>query len=535
MYNKYKLCIIMILLYSLFYYNESYNFILILYRLIRNLFSSNTPEYISPLYNNCSLDLLTNKITILISVKDTCTQGINLLSYLASILPYNISIIYVYPDFIGCNFIDIDIGIFTNLIVKKIESVGSPIQGFLESQSLIKTPYTLLMHNDAYPIDIESICELYRALETHSEAAFSVPQLYEKSENNIIVPHGHLQNLHIRQSHKNHLSINYEINMELLTRRKAYDFNINGYPQIDFMEDHAYMGRSDTFHLYLDKYASLTLEYLDSILSMRLNNTYPWYVPTSRFIFDVDINKLGWKDIPYFVNKRSEESGLNVCNYLTYKWDVQFPITGIWNYVRHSYLSNVVFNDNLLPNDRLNQAALYYSWFHSIGFNRYNNYTLNDILNYMSLPINDNILISRNINISNTLNSVKYNASNILPIKKHNKLLKIKLNSKYMGIEYKVSFNCNPSSCGMLVIHNNNCYCYTYVSPYNIKSSYGIISFLNKIKLPSRIYKFIQMKFIRNNNYNNNKNNYCENDSYCKFYIPAFSKNSRLIKWSWFI
>ena len=43
------------------------------------------------------------------------------------------------------------------------------------------------------------------------------------------------------------------------------------------------------------------------------------------------------------------------------------------------------------------------------------------------------------------------------------------------------------------------------------------------------------MKFIRNNNYNNNKNNYCENDSYCKFYIPAFSKNSRLIKWSWFI
>ena len=151
MYNKYKLCSFMMFLYILYYYNESYNFILILYRLIRNLFLSNIPEYISPLYNNCSLDLLTNKITILISVKDTCTQGINLLSYMASILPYNISIIYVYPDFIGCNFIDIDIGIFTNLIVKKIESIGSPIQGFLEFESA-KTIFAPLIAN-AFAVD----------------------------------------------------------------------------------------------------------------------------------------------------------------------------------------------------------------------------------------------------------------------------------------------------------------------------------------------------------------------------------------------
>ena len=62
------------------------------------------------------------------------------------------------------------------------------------------------------------------------------------------------------------------------------------------------------YHLYLDKDASFTLEYIDIVLAMRLNNTYPWYVPTSRFIFDVDVNKIGWCDIPYFVNKRSEEN-----------------------------------------------------------------------------------------------------------------------------------------------------------------------------------------------------------------------------------
>ncbi len=40
MYDKYKLCTFMMFLYTLYYYNESYNFILILYRLIRKLITS---------------------------------------------------------------------------------------------------------------------------------------------------------------------------------------------------------------------------------------------------------------------------------------------------------------------------------------------------------------------------------------------------------------------------------------------------------------------------------------------------------------
>ena len=386
------------------------------------------------------------------------------------------------------------------------------------------------MHNDVYAMDYNSFCELYRGLEKNTNASFSVPQIYERSENNILSTHGHNKNLHLKL-YNNVYKLHFDVDFDLLTKRKSSDFKRGGYPQMDFMEDHVFMAKTNIYHLYLDEYASHTMEQFDSVMSLRLNNTYPWYVPTSRFIFDVDINKLGWKDIPYFVNKRSEESGLNVCNYLTYKWDVQFPNTGIWNYVRHSYLSNIVLNDNLLPNDRLNQAALYYSWFHSIGFNRYNNYTLNDILNYMSLPINDNILISRNINISNSLNSVKYNASNILPIKKHNKLLKIKLNSKYIAIEY----NFNESKCNV-IIHNNNCYCFTYNPPYNINNDYGISYILDKIKIPSRITKFIQMKyFIKNyNELEKNYNFFNFNQRDCNFIIPAFSKDTRLIKWSWF-
>ena len=37
MYNKYKLCSFMMFLYILYYYNESYNFILILYLFVAQL------------------------------------------------------------------------------------------------------------------------------------------------------------------------------------------------------------------------------------------------------------------------------------------------------------------------------------------------------------------------------------------------------------------------------------------------------------------------------------------------------------------
>ena len=65
-----------------------------------------------------------------------------------------------------------------------------------------------------------------------------------------------------------------------------------------------YMARTGTYHKYLDPMASFTMEYIDSILAMRLNHTYPWYVPTARVIFGVDVRKIGWRDIPYFVLQR---------------------------------------------------------------------------------------------------------------------------------------------------------------------------------------------------------------------------------------
>ena len=96
--------------------------------------------------------------------------------------------------------------------------------------------------------------------------------------------------------------------------------------------------------------------------------------------------------------------------------------------------------------------------------------------------------------------------------------------------------NCDESKCGMLLLGKNICYCFTYNPPYNINNDYGISYILDKIKIPSRITKFIQMKyFIKNYNELEKNYNFCNfNQRDCNFIIPAFSKDTRLIKWSWF-
>merc|ERR1719401_1052775 len=204
--------------------------------------------------------------------------------------------------------------------------------------------------------------------------------IYEAESKGLIVPHGHHQNLHIRPSTSGEadLRIDYDLSLHLLTQRKPEDFSEG--PQVDFLEDHAFFARSDRYHELLDPAGSFTLEYMDMILNMRARNTSAWYVPTARCIFDVDVKKITWEDLPYLVYKRSEQIGHQVRKYLTNKWGVEFVNTGIWNYVRYVMLADVVLEGSSLPTDWKDQAAVFYSWFESVGFNRYNGQYLPDFI-----------------------------------------------------------------------------------------------------------------------------------------------------------
>ena len=59
---------------------------------------------------------------------------------------------------------------------------------FLKAQPLISTKYAVLMHNDAYPMERDFACEMFRALEAHPHYPIAAPQIYEVAEDGIIVP-----------------------------------------------------------------------------------------------------------------------------------------------------------------------------------------------------------------------------------------------------------------------------------------------------------------------------------------------------------
>ena len=72
-------------------------------RIIRNIVLPNIPESVVPVYTNCDMDYLISQITIVVAVKDTCTQAPTFLLKLSTMIPHNIHIVYVYPSFVGCD------------------------------------------------------------------------------------------------------------------------------------------------------------------------------------------------------------------------------------------------------------------------------------------------------------------------------------------------------------------------------------------------------------------------------------------------
>lgn len=520
------------------YQISNYN---IYFKLFRNLFLSDNPEFVDPIYDSCLDQELVEDVTVVMTVKDTCSQGIEIITYLYSIFPKMITFIYVYPDFIGCNLINVSNSLFPNFKILKINATDSPVKGFLKAQSYIDTPYSLLMHNDAYPMDKQMLCELYRALQNNVKYPFSVPQLYEKSNNNIIVPHAHHTNLHIMNNY-----IKYDIDFDILTKRRPNDFVQS--EQINFMEDHAYMARTQLYHLYLDEYASFTMEYIDNILAMRANQTVPLYVPSARVLFDVSIEKFTWKDIPYFSYKRSEEIAHTVRNYLSNKWGVNFLNSGMWNYIKYFYFNDNILSYNNIPDNYDYQMILIYSWFQSIGFNRYNNMKFPEFLDFYYSDVfqnnfrNDYITIERYIHkysYKNYYLNDKCNNSNnaysiLNSVNKSNIFFEIDLDDEYMPIAFNYTNQCDYNLCGMLILDNNICHCFNYVSQFNIKNT--IFNYiLDKFKLPSRSLNFLQMKYFKKNiKIVENITYFCDKDFECSYILPRLSRSARLIKWSWF-
>ncbi|CAL1138187.1 unnamed protein product [Cladocopium goreaui] len=514
-------------------------------RLFRNVALPGIPDPVAPTYASCSDADLTAHVSLVVTVKDTCGQFEELMGHLATMFPKDMNVYYAYPNIRGCRNIEtgaIGARLFSNYTEVAVGNADAPIAGFLKIQPLLKTKYAVLMHNDAYPMERDFACELFRALEANPHFPIAAPQIYEAAGDRIIVPHGHHQNLHVRPSptSSNGYRIDYDLSLNLLTQRKPEDFKEG--PQVDFLEDHAFFARSDRYHELLDPAGSFTLEYMDMILNMRSRNTSAWYVPTARCIFDVDTAKVRWEDVPYLVYKRGEQIGHQVRNYLTNKWGVEFVNTGIWNYVRYVMLADVVIRDGL-PKDWKDQAAVFYSWFESVGFNRYNGEYLPQ---FIEDPQPGVVNVSRTMKWTLPTDVPAHrvppkSAMEILPKQPRKKVGAIDISFKepHLPIGVRKS-SCNaqqPDSyreCGMAVQDGDECTCFTYVVPFNLKTTLYLDKLMAWMKLPARAFMYGQMKYWTVPIDQSKVDFYCDPEQEdCQFEV-SFSENAKILQWSWF-
>jgi len=514
-------------------------------RLVRNAWLPGIPEKLAPAYPTCSDAELIEYVSLVVTVKDTCAQAEELLTHLSTLFPAGMQVFYANPAIRGCRHVDakaIGSRLFTNFTQVSIGAGDAPIMGFLKVQPLLRTKYAVLMHNDAYPMERDFACEMFRALEANPHYPIAAPQTYEAAADKIIVPHGHHENLHVRPAASgNGLRIDYDLSLDLLTQRQPHDFKEG--PQVDFLEDHAFFARSDVYHELLDPSASFTMEYMDMILNMRARNTSAWHVPTARCIFDVDTRKITWEDLPYIVYKRSEQIGHQVRTYLTRKWGVEFPNSGIWNYVRYVNLADVVIDGPAVPQDWKDQAAIFYSWFESVGFNRYNGQLLPE---FIEEPITGAVNVSRATGLSLPADVPEHripprSAAEILPHQTGKKfgMIEVAFREPHLpiGVRKRSCVAAEPASyaeCGMAVQDGDECTCFNYVVPFNLRTTLYLDKLMAFLKLPARAFMYGQMKYWTQPIDPDSVDMFCgAYQEHCSFTLK-FSETARVLQWSWF-
>ena len=147
--------------------------------------------------------------------------------------------------------------------------------------------------------------------------------------------------------------------------------------QTDFLEDHGFVARTAAIGDLVDPHAAYTLEYLDMILSLKAQNRRVVFVPTARLEFR--IAEFSWRDVPYFMYKRSEATCHGTRDYLAKKWQAAFPNTGFWTYIKYTIVESHTYASlETLPLKY--QLQLFLAFFQMAGYNRYDSVPYVEVL-----------------------------------------------------------------------------------------------------------------------------------------------------------
>ena len=122
----------------------------------RNLFSSSTPDPLPPKY---TCDDLSSKLTVVVTVKDACSQMPGFVKALEPVVGTSTSLILTYPNLTACDplALKVDLAPWRDVTTVPLPPSSSPMRGWSDSVGLIKTEFALLLRpwaaSDLYAID----------------------------------------------------------------------------------------------------------------------------------------------------------------------------------------------------------------------------------------------------------------------------------------------------------------------------------------------------------------------------------------------
>jgi len=513
-------------------------------RIARNMFLPATPAPVMGKYTDkCSgptAQSLAEDVTVVVTVKDACSQAPGFIKALHTMLPDNVHLIYTYPNFTSCASIE---GMQEELETWKHRTLlplplrASPMRGWVDAVDHIKTKYSLLLHNDGYALDPFFACELVEALKARQSGNMTLPtdepgvveggdyvvaapMLYESKADGSLAAHATQSNLRlVRDGSDGSVTVRHDHSVRRALNR-GDDFGEG--PQDEFLEDHGFMIETSKIKDIIDPHASYTLEYIDMIMSIRSNFWRVLFVPTARLEFR--ITEFSWRDIPYFMYKRSEVTCHGTRDYLTAKWKANFPNTGFWTYIKYTIVEQHVYSSKELESlEWKDSASIAFGFFQMMGFNHYTEGP-DKVKDYISvleeldsgwMPA-DTVHASRNLQRKKweeaDLKKTKMQINEILGEPKEPSSIRIEADMPLEHLPFGAalfefeggSADCEarvPAKmlpvCGLIVSHSEADKCSCWVNLPTFKSNSLFVRFLDRvaaiIKLPSRVTTYIEM------------------------------------------
>jgi hypothetical protein len=195
-----------------------------------------------------------------------------------------------------------------------------------------------------------------------------------------------------------------------------------------------------------------------------------------------------------------------------------------------------------MPTEWNDQAALFFSWFEGVGFNRYNGQMLPE---FIEEPSSGSVKISRETKLELPTDVLPdrvppQSAVDVLPLVTKKKMgPTISFDDPHIPIGLRMR-SCDLTSpesytyCGLVVQDGDECKCYTYVEGFNLRTTFHLDTLMAWLKLPPRAFTFAQMKYWPQRVDETNTDYLCEaHEKDCSIDLQ-FPASARILQWSWY-